>query len=182
MLKGKGESLNIQRVRKRCTRVRVQRRAYFRSNVHPPALACSPPTPRSQVWQSVRLYSGTARIVCFLRIPHFHHHSDHPLTLPSSSNPQGLFYSGPDIASIFQPLIPVFTALLAFLLCMEKLPGSGRGYQWFKLLGILLGAGGAILMTVARNSSSADEVRAASLVAATWGGCRGAKKWEHNIR
>lgn len=71
---------------------------------------------------------------------------------------QGLFYSGPDIASIFQPLIPVFTALLAFLLCMEKLPGAGRHYQWFKLLGIALGAGGAILMTVVRSSSSASEV------------------------
>ena len=86
-------------------------------------------------------------------------HARHVAHPPSHSLAQGLFYSGPDIASIFQPLIPVFTALLAFLLCMEKLPGAGRHYQWFKLLGIALGAGGAILMTVVRSSSSASEVR-----------------------
>ena len=38
----------------------------------------------------------------------------------------GLYFSSPDVASIFQPLIPVFTAFFAFLVCMERLPSSSR--------------------------------------------------------
>ncbi|EDQ93118.1 uncharacterized protein MONBRDRAFT_5412 [Monosiga brevicollis MX1] len=70
---------------------------------------------------------------------------------------EGLYYAGPDVASIFQPLIPVFTAFFAFVVCMERLPSSSRWYQWFKVAGICLGAGGAIVMTLAK-SSSADSI------------------------
>eukprot|EP00056_Hartaetosiga_gracilis_P004940 m.79719 g.79719 ORF g.79719 m.79719 type:complete len:191 (-) comp11987_c0_seq2:902-1474(-) len=63
---------------------------------------------------------------------------------------EGLYFSTPNIASIFQPCIPIFTALFAFIVCMEPLPSKERWYQWVKLLGVLVGAGGAIMMTVGR--------------------------------
>ncbi|EGD78816.1 hypothetical protein PTSG_01791 [Salpingoeca rosetta] len=72
---------------------------------------------------------------------------------------QGLYFSTPNIASIFQPCIPVFTALFAFLVCMEPLPSKSRAYQWLKVLGILLGAGGAIVMTLGRPESAPSQVR-----------------------
>eukprot|EP00051_Salpingoeca_urceolata_P029878 m.7520 g.7520 ORF g.7520 m.7520 type:complete len:461 (+) comp2966_c0_seq1:107-1489(+) len=63
---------------------------------------------------------------------------------------EGLYYTTPNIASIMQPCIPVFTALLAFMTCMEPLPGRNRQYQWLKIFGILLAVGGAILMVLSR--------------------------------
>jgi drug/metabolite transporter (DMT)-like permease len=67
---------------------------------------------------------------------------------------QGLFYTTPNVASVLQPCIPVFTALLAFLVCIEPLPSSARKHQWFKILGILLGTGGAVLMVLTRPGSA----------------------------
>lgn len=66
---------------------------------------------------------------------------------------QGLFYTTANVASILQPCIPVFTALLAFVACLEPLPSSSRKHQWFKVLGILLGTGGAVLMVLTRPNS-----------------------------
>ncbi len=34
----------------------------------------------------------------------------------------GVYWAGPDIASAFQPIIPVWTAILALFTCTEKLP------------------------------------------------------------
>eukprot|EP00730_Choanoeca_flexa_P014133 TRINITY_DN6066_c0_g1_i1.p1 TRINITY_DN6066_c0_g1~~TRINITY_DN6066_c0_g1_i1.p1 ORF type:complete len:446 (+),score=82.82 TRINITY_DN6066_c0_g1_i1:2-1339(+) len=73
---------------------------------------------------------------------------------------EGLYFSSPDVASIFQPLIPVFTAFFAFLICMERLPSGSRWYQWFKVLGIVLGAGGAIVMTLAKSNGSSIDIKA----------------------
>ena len=67
---------------------------------------------------------------------------------------EGLYYATPNIASIFQPCIPVFTVFFAFITCMEPLPGRGRMYQLPKLVGIALAVGGAVLMTLARQSGS----------------------------
>lgn len=71
---------------------------------------------------------------------------------------EGLYFSSPNVASIMQPLIPVFTALLAFVLCVEKLPGPGRMHQWWKILGIAFAVGGAILMTLSAHAKVKYEV------------------------
>lgn len=34
----------------------------------------------------------------------------------------GVYWAGPDIASAFQPIIPVWTTILALLTCIEKVP------------------------------------------------------------
>lgn len=34
----------------------------------------------------------------------------------------GVYWAGPDIASAFQPIIPVWTTILAILTCTERIP------------------------------------------------------------
>ena len=34
----------------------------------------------------------------------------------------GVYWAGPDVASTIQPIIPIWTAILALLTCTEKLP------------------------------------------------------------
>jgi len=84
---------------------------------------------------------------------------------------EGLYFSTPNVASIFQPCIPVLTALFAFMVCMEPLPSRDRLYQWLKVLGILFGAGGAILMSVSRPDSAVATIAAAHYKNST---CNGA--------
>ena len=58
----------------------------------------------------------------------------------------GVYYVGPDITSIFQPAIPVWTTLLAILTRVEKPPCLKRLHGWAKVLGIIVAVGGAVLM------------------------------------
>jgi drug/metabolite transporter (DMT)-like permease len=60
----------------------------------------------------------------------------------------GVYLAGPDVASAFQPIIPVWTAVIAALTCMERIPHLVFVHGWAKFLGILLAAGGAVEMTV----------------------------------
>lgn len=74
----------------------------------------------------------------------------------------GVYWAGPNIASAFQPAIPVWAAFFALIFRVEKLPPCRALYSWAKLLGILCAAAGAIGMTVLKptSSSSAPAVNA----------------------
>ncbi|XP_003387276.1 PREDICTED: WAT1-related protein At5g45370-like [Amphimedon queenslandica] len=72
----------------------------------------------------------------------------------------GVYKAGPNVASVFQPLIPVWTAVIVWLTCTERAKPAGVAF-WIKLFGILLAAGGAIEITVTgeRSSGGTDEDR-----------------------
>ena len=69
----------------------------------------------------------------------------------------GIYYTNANIASIFQPAIPVWTALLAIIVRIEPFPDFRTLRGWAKCLGILLAAIGAIVMTVQKNSGKAAD-------------------------
>ena len=58
----------------------------------------------------------------------------------------GVYYAGADISSIFQPAIPVWTALLAIITRVEKPPSLKRLHGWAKIFGITFAVGGAVTM------------------------------------
>lgn len=60
----------------------------------------------------------------------------------------GVYYTNANIASIFQPAIPVWTALLAIITRIEPFPKLQKLHGWAKMLGILLAAAGASTMVV----------------------------------
>ena len=69
----------------------------------------------------------------------------------------GIYHTNANIASIFQPAIPVWTALLAIIVRIEPFPDFRTLRGWAKCLGILLAAAGAIVMTVQKNSGKAAD-------------------------
>ena len=69
----------------------------------------------------------------------------------------GIYYTNANIASIFQPAIPVWTALLAIIVRVEPFPDFRTLRGWAKCLGILLAAAGAIVMTVEKNTGKAAD-------------------------
>ena len=69
----------------------------------------------------------------------------------------GIYYTNANIASIFQPAIPVWTALLAIIARIEPFPDFRTIRGWAKCLGILLAAVGAIVMTTQKKSSRAAD-------------------------
>ena len=58
----------------------------------------------------------------------------------------GVYYVGASISSVFQPAIPVWTALLAIVTRIEKPPSLRQFYGWAKLIGIIMAVGGAVNM------------------------------------
>ena len=60
----------------------------------------------------------------------------------------GIYYTNANIASILQPTIPVWTALLAIILRIEPFPDLRTLRGWAKFLGIPLAAAGAMIMMV----------------------------------
>ena len=69
----------------------------------------------------------------------------------------GIYYTNANIASIFQPAIPVWTALLAIIVRIEPYPNFRTLRGWGKCFGILLAAAGAIVMTVEKKSGQAAD-------------------------
>ena len=69
----------------------------------------------------------------------------------------GIYYTNANIASIFQPAIPVWTALLAIIVRIEPFPDFRTLRGWAKSLGILLAAVGAVVMTVDKKSGQASD-------------------------
>jgi len=67
----------------------------------------------------------------------------------------GIYYTNANIASVFQPAIPVWTALLAIVVRIEPFPEFRTLRGWAKCLGILLAAAGAIVMSVQKSSGTA---------------------------
>ena len=69
----------------------------------------------------------------------------------------GIYYTNANIASIFQPAIPVWTTLLAIIVRIEPFPDFRTLRGWAKCLGILLAAAGAVVMTIEKNSGEAAD-------------------------
>jgi len=68
----------------------------------------------------------------------------------------GVYFTNANIAAIFQPTIPVWTTLLAIVVGIEPFPDFRTLRGWAKCFGILLAAAGAIVMTVQKNSDTAN--------------------------
>lgn len=68
----------------------------------------------------------------------------------------GVYYTNANIASIFQPAIPVWTTLLAMLVRIEELPPLRKLRGWAKILGILLAAGGATVMMIEKGKEDGE--------------------------
>merc|ERR1719168_21921 len=62
----------------------------------------------------------------------------------------GVFYAGSSIASVFQPLCPVFAAVISLAFGCEKLCDGSVLYSTLKFLGILVASGGAVLNVFAK--------------------------------
>eukprot|EP00731_Ephydatia_muelleri_P027306 Em0019g179a len=56
----------------------------------------------------------------------------------------GVYWVGPNIAGAFQPAIPVWTTLLAFITCTDKWASPVFLHTWLKIFGITLSVGGAV--------------------------------------
>ena len=64
----------------------------------------------------------------------------------------GIYYTNANVASIFQPAIPVWTAFLAILARIEPFPDFQTLRGWAKLVGIFLAAMGAVVMTAEKRA------------------------------
>ena len=67
----------------------------------------------------------------------------------------GVYFTNANIASIFQPAIPVWTTLLAIIVRIEPFPDFRTLRGWAKCLGICLAAAGAVVMALQKNSGKA---------------------------
>ena len=83
----------------------------------------------------------------------------------------GVYWVGPDIASAFQPIIPVWTAILAILTCVEKVPSPLHLHSWVKFGGILLATGGAIELVLTGIDNPSNRTRTDCNVTNSPGSC-----------
>ena len=60
----------------------------------------------------------------------------------------GVYNTSADIASMFQPVVPVWTVIIAVLVKIEPLPNITKLNGILKVLGILLAVIGAIITTI----------------------------------
>eukprot|EP00040_Diaphanoeca_grandis_P030306 m.178966 g.178966 ORF g.178966 m.178966 type:complete len:422 (+) comp31953_c7_seq1:329-1594(+) len=61
----------------------------------------------------------------------------------------GVFFAGPDVASIYQPAMPVWAAVFVIIVGAEKVPNVCTIAGLLKVFGVLLAAGGAVTMGLA---------------------------------
>ena len=66
----------------------------------------------------------------------------------------GLYFGSPDIVSIFQPAMPVWTALFVVVAGVEPVPPLNRMHGLLKIFGIMFAAGGAVAMGLAHSDDS----------------------------
>eukprot|EP00041_Stephanoeca_diplocostata_P015837 m.304386 g.304386 ORF g.304386 m.304386 type:complete len:234 (+) comp20172_c2_seq35:116-817(+) len=66
----------------------------------------------------------------------------------------GIYFGGPDIASIMQPAMPVWASLFVIILGVERPPDLRTIRGWLKVFGILLAAGGAVAMSKSKGSNT----------------------------
>lgn len=69
----------------------------------------------------------------------------------------GVYWTGPNIAGAFQPAIPVWTALLAFVTCTDKWASPVFLHTWLKILGIILSVGGAVEVPLTGGSIQSND-------------------------
>ena len=81
----------------------------------------------------------------------------------------GIYYTNANIASIFQPAISVWTALLAIIVRIEPLPDLRTLRGWAKCLGVLLAAAGAMVMMIQNISADTTDRRGSSGKIHFWG-------------
>ena len=65
----------------------------------------------------------------------------------------GVTYTGANISSIFQQLIPIWTTFLTIVTCTEKLPSIKTVPTWLKILGLLFAIGGAVEISLFHSTS-----------------------------
>ena len=63
----------------------------------------------------------------------------------------GVYYTTADIASMFQPLIPVWTTIIAIVTRTEKFPHLRKPKGWAKIMGIILASAGAMTMIMVKH-------------------------------
>eukprot|EP00051_Salpingoeca_urceolata_P035473 m.29793 g.29793 ORF g.29793 m.29793 type:complete len:382 (+) comp9275_c0_seq1:145-1290(+) len=66
----------------------------------------------------------------------------------------GIYFASPDVASIYQPAMPVWATALVLVTGTEPLPPLNAWRGWFKLSGIGLAAGGAVLMALSKQGKT----------------------------
>lgn len=59
----------------------------------------------------------------------------------------GVYYVSPDVASMLQPVVPVWTFIVAVIAKVEKLPNVRRWNGALKMFGVLFAVGGALMTT-----------------------------------
>ncbi|KAK3734154.1 hypothetical protein QZH41_017124 [Actinostola sp. cb2023] len=72
----------------------------------------------------------------------------------------GIYYTNANIASIFQPSIPVWTAVLGIATGIEPFPPLNKAHGWAKIIGILLAAAGAVTMVLDKVTSDNGKLKA----------------------
>ena len=80
-----------------------------------------------------------------------------------------IYYANANTASIFQPAISVWTALLAIIVRVEPFPDFRTLRGWAKCLGILLAVAGAMVMMIQNISGEATGPRGSSGKIQFWG-------------
>ncbi|XP_064403045.1 uncharacterized protein LOC135348687 isoform X2 [Halichondria panicea] len=70
----------------------------------------------------------------------------------------GAYILPADIASAFQPLIPVWTTLIAIATCTEKMPSLCMLHSWAKIIGVFVATGGAVRLALAGYEPEAEQI------------------------
>eukprot|EP00037_Helgoeca_nana_P014382 m.134182 g.134182 ORF g.134182 m.134182 type:complete len:427 (-) comp22526_c1_seq2:121-1401(-) len=66
----------------------------------------------------------------------------------------GVFYAGPDVASVLQPAMPVWTAIFVVIAGVEAIPNVCELKGLMKVFGVLCAAGGAATMLLSKGKAS----------------------------
>ena len=69
----------------------------------------------------------------------------------------GIYFANPNVASIYQPAMPVWAAIFSVLMGIEKIPPLTKLWGVLKVGGILLAVGGAVTMAVAKGKGENND-------------------------
>ena len=86
----------------------------------------------------------------------------------------GIYLTNANMAAMFQPAVPVWSAFLAMISGVEPPPKLTKSHGWAKVVGILSAVTGAVTMTLGKfrsNSSEASWLLTASSVGSQFLGC-----------
>ena len=69
----------------------------------------------------------------------------------------GIYLTSANMAAMFQPAVPVWSAFLAMLSGVEPPPKLAKSHGWAKVLGIFLAVTGAVTMTLGKLKSNSND-------------------------